>query len=139
MPRGNLKKEMIAMSEDALINLTESQKAARVVEAEKIITESDRLIELGTALSEMKASDNYQLVFDEYFHKYALSIFEEMTNPIQFARVPLKDCEDTLAGIKALKSFLGVSGFAGKVELDAQVAVRRKVEAEAVLDALIEV
>ncbi len=126
------------MSEE-LTNLTEPQRVARVAEAEKIITESDRLIDLGAALARLKSGEDYQLLFGEYFEQYALSVFDEMTNPIQFARIPLKDCEDTLAGIKALKSFLGVSGFTGKVELDAQLGAKRKADAEFVLEALIEV
>ena len=125
------------MSEELLNNLTDAQKAVRITEAEQTIVEADKKIEIAKALSKMKNSDEFKLVVDEqYFVEYAQEIFKEMTNPPQFAKVPLENCEETLAGIKALKAFFGFESNSGVVELEAQAAEVRKKSAEQVLNAI---
>ena len=125
------------MSEEALINLTDVQRKARVAESEEIIIKANVDIELAKALKVLKGTAEYKLVFESgYFGTYALGIFKEMTNPKQFAVLPLEDCEDTLAGIKALKAYVGFESNPGVVETDAQIAETRRVSAESMLNAI---
>ena len=120
-----------------LNNLTDDQRLARIAESEDIIKNSERIMELGKALEKLKQTDEFKLVFTEgYFNEYAMNIFKEMTNPKQFAVIPLQDCEDTLAGIKSLKTYIGFEGNQGKVELDAQMAKIRRDDARSVLNAI---
>jgi len=125
------------MSEDLLINLTDEQKQVRITESENIIIAAEKAIELAKTLKRFKASKEFKIIIEsEYFEEYAKDIFKEMTNPKQFATIPLENCEDTLTGIKALKAFVGFESNLGIVELDAQNAERRKTDAEKVLNAI---
>jgi len=125
------------MSGDTLINLTDVQKKARVAESEEIIIKANVELDLAAALNVLKGTDEFKLVFESgYFDLYAQNVFKEMTNPPQFAKLPLEDCEDTLAGIKALKAYIGFESNLGIVELEARQAELRKVAAERVLDAI---
>ncbi len=125
------------MEEDLFDNLTDAQKAYRVEEAKADIVKADEAIELLSDLRKLsKMKEFINVINNNFFDKYAREIFVEMTSPKQFATIPLMDCEDTLNGIKELKAFIGFEGNRGKVELDAQVGVDRKKEAQRVLDAI---
>ena len=125
------------MSDELLINLTDTELEARKVEATDNIVEAEKQIELAKALKKLKGMDEFRLLFTEgYFDKYAQKIFKEMTNPPQFAQIPLENCEDTLAGIKALKSYLGFESNNGTVEQEGQAAVIKLADAEKVLSAI---
>jgi hypothetical protein len=125
------------MSDDSLNNLTEKQISAKLVEAEEILANSEKAIHRYKMLVALQKTDEYKEVFDSgYFDEYAQELFSELTNPPQFARIPLKDCEDLLAGIKALKSYVGFNGYRGKLETEAAIAQARKEQAQSVINAI---
>jgi len=125
------------MGDESLNNLTERQVVEKIAEAEKMLVDSDVVIARYAALVAMQKTDEYREVFDSgYFDKYAQEMFSELTSPPQFARIPLKDCEDLLAGIKALKSYVGFNGHRGKLETEAAMALVHKNDAQAVLNAI---
>ena len=125
------------MGDESLNNLTEEQVKLRIADAEKTIVESDKRIARGKMLEKLKKTEEYREVFEcGYFDEYANELFQELTNPPQFARIPLKDCEDLLCGIKAMKSYIGFDGFKGKVEQDAENGKLRKEGARTVLNAI---
>ena len=125
------------MGDDSLNNLTERQVSDKLAEAEQILVDSDAVIARHTALVAMQKTDEYREVFDSgYFDEYAQELFSELTSPPQFARIPLKDCEDLICGIKALKSYVGFGEFRGKLENEAAMALSRKEKAQSVINAL---
>lgn len=125
------------MSNEELINLTDDQTKERINAAEKALADANITIERAEALARMKKTKEYKLVFEDgLYGEYAQKIFKEMTNPKQFAIIPLQDCEETLLGIKTLKAYLGHDVYHGVVETDTQMAQNRKKEAQSVLDTL---
>lgn len=125
------------MSDKELINLTDDQIKTRIRESEQAIMDADKIIARGKALEKLKKTDEYKLVFEDgLYNDYAQSVFKEMTNPKQFAIIPLQDCEDTLLGIKTLKAYLGYENYSGIVETDTQTAMNRKEQAQSVLNTL---
>ncbi len=123
------------MGEDLLINLTTEEVKTKVLLAKAVLKTSDKTISRGKALEKLKNTDEYKEVFlDGYFNEYAQHIFKEMTNPKQFAIIPLEDSKDILLGIKALKAYLGFEVHHGVVEHDMQTAFKRKQEAQSTLD-----
>ena len=117
--------------------LSDKEVKIRVDEATKVVEDSLVLMERHKALVKLKGMKEFGLVFEDgYFGDYAQHIFRELTNPPQFAVIPLKDCEDTLSGIKALKAYIGFEANVGKVEQEAQMALVRMNDAQAVLDAI---
>ena len=125
------------MGDDSLNNLTEEQMKLRIAEAEETMLMADKFIERWKMLDKLVGSDEYRNVFEcGYFDEYANELFQELTNPPQFARIPFKDCEDLLCGIKAMKSYVGSNGFKGKVETDSDMWKRRKVDAQTLINAI---
>jgi len=125
------------MGDESLNNLTERQVIEKIAESEKILVEADAAIARYAALVAMQKTDEYKEVFDSgYFDEYAQEMFSELTSPPQFARIPLKDCEDLLAGIKALKSYVGFNGHRGKLETEAAMALVRRDDAQSVINAI---
>jgi len=118
-------------------HLTSAERKFRTDEAQAILDSTEKIIEFNKALTKLKNTPEYKLVFiDGYFNEFARNIFEEMTNPKQFAIIPLQDCEDTLLGIKALKTYVGFKEYKGTVELEAQTAELKNKDARLVLDAI---
>ncbi len=125
------------MSGDTLNNLTDAQKVDRLAEAEIHVVEADKWIKRFELLKVLVGSPEYVDVFEcGYFDEYAQELFSELTNPPQFAKIPFKDCEDLLCGIKAMKSYVGFAGFKGKVEQDAEMWAGRKEMAQSVINAI---
>ena len=125
------------MGDESLNNLTERQVIEKIAESEKTLVDSEKAIMRYAALVAMQKTDEYKEVFDSgYFDEYAQEMFSELTSPPQFARIPLKDCEDLLAGIKALKSYVGFNGHRGKLETEAAMAIIRRDDAQSVLNAI---
>ncbi len=125
------------MGDESLNNLTEEQVRLRIAEAEQTIVESETKMKRFKALDRMKKTDDYKEVFEcGYFDEYANELFQELTNPPQFARIPFKDCEDLLCGIKAMKSYVGSSQFKGKVEEESEIWSFRKEKAQSVINAI---
>ena len=120
-----------------LNNLTEEQVRLKLAEAEKTIENSEAYIERYKNLKVLLEMDEFIDVFDSgYLGEYAQELFSELTNPPQFASIPFKDCEDLLCGIKAIKTYIGFSGFKGKVQQDAEMWVRRRDDAQSVVNAI---
>ena len=118
-------------------HLTVDERKIRADEAQVSLEAAEKIIELGDALAKLKATPEYKKVFlDGYFDEFAKDIFEDMTNPPKFAIMPLQDCEDTLSGIKALKSYVGFKDFKGSVEIEMQTAIFNRDEARSVLNAI---
>ena len=125
------------MGGESLNNLTPEQIAEKVTEAENTIKMSEVYIARFKSLEVLMKTDEYDIIFNSgFFGEYANEMFEELTNPPQFAKIPFKDCEDLLAGIKALKSYVGITGFPGKVEQDAVKWSQRRDSAQTVINAI---
>jgi len=126
----------VAMS-GTLNNLTEEQVRLKVAEAEKTIEDSEVYINRYKSLRSLLEMDEFIDVFDSgYLGEYAQEAFSELTTPPQFASIPFKDCEDLLCGIKAMKTYIGGSGFKGKVQQDAEMWMNRRDAAQSVINAI---